>query len=144
MTPQTAQTVADLTIAEFRALIRETVAEVVEELMGDPDEGLALSDWAAARLEAAREEAAAGELQTVPLTAVARQYWAARVMYSVELSDEANDDLARLDSTAAQLVINRLTWPGRERRSGEPPSIDRTLGWILPATGRRLPDFVHH
>ena len=74
MTPQTAQTVADLTIAEFRALIRETVAEVVEELMGDPDEGLALSDWAAARLEAAREEAAAGELQTVPLTEVARQY----------------------------------------------------------------------
>ena len=31
-------------------------------------------------------------------------------MYSVELSDEANDDMARLDSTAAQLVINRLTW----------------------------------
>jgi hypothetical protein len=74
MTTQTAQTVADLTIAEFRALIRETVAEVVEELVGDPDEGLALSDWAAARLEAAREEEAAGERQTVPLTEVARRY----------------------------------------------------------------------
>ena len=35
----TAQTVADLTIAEFRALVREIVAEVVEELV-DPDEGL--------------------------------------------------------------------------------------------------------
>ena len=34
-------------------------------------------------------------------------------MYSVELSDEANDDLARLDSMAAQLVINRLTWLAR-------------------------------
>ena len=31
-------------------------------------------------------------------------------MYSLELSDEAKDDLGRLDSTAAQLVINRLTW----------------------------------
>ena len=39
MTTQTAQTVADLTIAEFRALVREIVAEVVEELI-DPDEGL--------------------------------------------------------------------------------------------------------
>ena len=74
MTTQTAQTVADLTIAEFRALIRETVAEVVEELVGDPDEGLALSDWAATRLEAAREEEAAGERQTVPLAEVARRY----------------------------------------------------------------------
>ena len=35
----TPQTVADLTIAEFRALVREIVVEVVEELI-DPDEGL--------------------------------------------------------------------------------------------------------
>ena len=44
MTTQPAQTeteqrVADLTIAEFRALVREIVVEVVEELI-DPDEGL--------------------------------------------------------------------------------------------------------
>ena len=39
MTTQTAQKVADLTIDEFRALVREIVAEVVEELI-DPDEGL--------------------------------------------------------------------------------------------------------
>ncbi len=36
---QTAQTVADLTIAEFRAMVREIVAEVVEEMI-DPDAGL--------------------------------------------------------------------------------------------------------
>ena len=73
MTTQTEKTVADLTIAEFRALIRETVVETIDELINDPDEGLELSDWAAARLEAAREEEAAGELQTVPLTEVARR-----------------------------------------------------------------------
>ena len=39
MTTQATKTVADLTIAEFRALVREIVAEVVEELI-DPDEGL--------------------------------------------------------------------------------------------------------
>ena len=39
MTTETAQTVADLTIAEFRELVREIVAEVVEEMI-DPDEGL--------------------------------------------------------------------------------------------------------
>ncbi len=69
-----AQTVADLTIAEFRELIRETVAEVIAELVGDPDEGLEMSDWAAARLEAAREKQAAGERKTVPLSEVARQH----------------------------------------------------------------------
>lgn len=40
MTTQTAQKVADLTIAEFRALVREIVAEAIEELVEDPDEGL--------------------------------------------------------------------------------------------------------
>ena len=74
MTTPTEKTVADLTIAEFRELILETVAEAIAELINDPDEGLELSDWAAARLEAAREEAAAGERQTVPLAEVARQY----------------------------------------------------------------------
>ena len=33
MTTQSAQTVADLTIAEFRALVRQIVVEVVEELI---------------------------------------------------------------------------------------------------------------
>ena len=41
-TTQTPQTVADLTIPEFRRLIRQTVAEVVAELLDDPDEGLEL------------------------------------------------------------------------------------------------------
>lgn len=39
MTTEATQTVADLTIAEFRALVREIVVEVVQELI-DPDEGL--------------------------------------------------------------------------------------------------------
>ena len=69
-----AQTVADLTIAEFRELIRETVTEVVAEWVEDSDEGLEMSDWAAARLEAAREKQAAGERKTVPLSEVARQH----------------------------------------------------------------------
>lgn len=56
-----AQTVAELTIDEFRVLIRETVAEVVAELLDDPDEGLELSDWAVARLEKAQRAAASGQ-----------------------------------------------------------------------------------
>ena len=36
--------VADLTIGEFKDLVRETVAESVAELFGDPDEGLPLRD----------------------------------------------------------------------------------------------------
>jgi hypothetical protein len=37
-------TVADLTIEEFKSLIREVVAQTLAELLGDPDEGLELRD----------------------------------------------------------------------------------------------------
>ena len=69
-----AQTVAELTIDEFRALIRETVAEVVAELLDDPDEGLELSDWAVARLEKAQRETETGQRSTKPLLEVARTH----------------------------------------------------------------------
>ena len=67
-----AQTVAELTIDEFRALIRETVTEVLAELLNDPDQGLELSDWAVARLEKAQREAATGQRSTKPLSEAAR------------------------------------------------------------------------
>ena len=70
MTTQSAQTVADLTIAEFRALVREIVAEVVEEMI-DPDEGLELSAWAVEQLERSKAEAARGE--TIPADQVAER-----------------------------------------------------------------------
>ena len=56
-----AQTVAELTVDELRALIRETVTEVVAEMLDDPDRGLEPSDWVVARLEKAQREAAAGQ-----------------------------------------------------------------------------------
>lgn len=52
------QTVAEQTADEFRALVREPVTEFVVELLDDPNQGLELSDWAAARLERAQREAA--------------------------------------------------------------------------------------
>ncbi len=36
--------VADLTIEEFRAIIREVVIQTLSEILGDPDEGLELND----------------------------------------------------------------------------------------------------
>ena len=72
MSTQSARkTVAELTVTELRQLIRETVAEAIAELLEDPDEGLELSDWAAERLEAARQAAAQGERQTIPLAEAA-------------------------------------------------------------------------
>ena len=70
-THTTEKTVAELTVTELRQLIRETVAEAIAELLEDPDEGLELSDWAAARLTAAQEAAAEGERQTIPLAEIA-------------------------------------------------------------------------
>ena len=67
-----AQTVGELTIDEFRALLRETVTEVLAEMLSDPDKGLELSDWAVARLEKAQREAATGQRSTKPLSEAAR------------------------------------------------------------------------
>ena len=36
--------VSDLTIDEFRAIIRETVRQTLAEMLADPDDGLALQD----------------------------------------------------------------------------------------------------
>ena len=64
-----AQTVAELTIDEFRALIRETVAEVVAELLDDPDEGLEFSDEFVAEME----RRLASDRPTIPLSEVAKR-----------------------------------------------------------------------
>jgi hypothetical protein len=64
-----AQTVAELTIDEFRALIRETVAEVVAELLGDPDEGLEFRDEFVAEME----KRLASDGLTIPLSEVAQR-----------------------------------------------------------------------
>jgi hypothetical protein len=43
-------TVADLTIDEFKSLVKEVVAETMVELLHDPDEGLELREEIKARL----------------------------------------------------------------------------------------------
>ena len=48
--------VADLTVDEFKSVIRETVAQTLAELLSDPDEGLALRDEFTAELLAALKE----------------------------------------------------------------------------------------
>ncbi|MCA9917619.1 MAG: hypothetical protein KC445_06670 [Anaerolineales bacterium] len=48
--------VADLTVDEFRSVIRETVAQTLAELLSDPDEGLALREELNSELLAALKE----------------------------------------------------------------------------------------
>ena len=36
--------VSDLTVDEFRSLVRDIVRETIHEMLSDPDEGLALQD----------------------------------------------------------------------------------------------------
>ena len=48
--------VADLTVEEFRNVIRETVAQTLAELLSDPDEGLALREELNSELLAALKE----------------------------------------------------------------------------------------
>ena len=40
----TSQRISDLTVVEFKQLVRETIAQSLAELLEDPDEGLALRD----------------------------------------------------------------------------------------------------
>ena len=43
--------VADLTVDELQALIRKVVQEELQEIVADPDKGLALTDEIQARLQ---------------------------------------------------------------------------------------------
>jgi len=53
--------VADLTTDELKTLIRETDAESLEELLGDPDEGLEIHEDLRAQLLSQDNEIARGE-----------------------------------------------------------------------------------
>ena len=56
----TSPRVADLTVSEFRELCRDTFAQVVEEVLDDPDRGLALNEEVARRLERSLADVDAG------------------------------------------------------------------------------------
>jgi len=62
--------VADLSIDEFRKLVREIVIETLLEVLGDPDEGLELRDDFAAELHRSLAAVEAGE-KTVPVQEIA-------------------------------------------------------------------------
>ena len=64
-----AQTVAELTIDEFRALIRETVTEVFAELLDDPDDVLEFREEFVAEME----RRLASNRRTTPLPEVSKR-----------------------------------------------------------------------
>ncbi|ASC72598.1 hypothetical protein XM38_035560 [Halomicronema hongdechloris C2206] len=60
------KTIKDLTIDEFKLLIRETLAEVLQEILIDSDEGKSLKPEFKEELTKIRERRASGE--TTPLS----------------------------------------------------------------------------
>ena len=62
--------VADLTVDEFRKLVREVVIQTLSEALGDPDEGLELRDDFAAELRRSLAAVEAGG-ETAPAQEVA-------------------------------------------------------------------------
>ena len=63
--------ISDLTVVEFKQLVREAIAQSLAELLGDSDEGLALRDDFERALERSLEGVNAGE-PTRSLADVAR------------------------------------------------------------------------
>lgn len=64
--------VADLTINEFRELVREVVLQTLSEMLGDPDEGLEVRDDFATELQDSLRNVEAGDT-TVPAQKVAEK-----------------------------------------------------------------------
>ncbi len=62
--------VQDMTVEEFKALIQETLEEKLEELLGDPDEGLELRPEVRERLKRSLAAVKRGE-QGIPIEKVA-------------------------------------------------------------------------
>ncbi|MBC7223802.1 MAG: hypothetical protein H5T59_05955 [Anaerolineae bacterium] len=64
--------VTDLTVDEFKALVREVVMETLCELLGDPDEGLELREDFAEELRRSLAAVEAGG-ETIPAREVAER-----------------------------------------------------------------------
>ena len=64
--------VADLTIDEFKELIREVVIQTLSEIIGDPDEGLELRNDFAEELQHSLAAVEAGS-KTIPVMEVAEK-----------------------------------------------------------------------
>ena len=69
----THSTVADLTIDEFKNLIREIVTQTLAEMLGDPDEGLELRDDFKIALKHSLASVEAGG-RTIPVQEVAAKF----------------------------------------------------------------------
>ena len=66
----TYSTVADLTVDQFKDLIRQVVIQTLSEVLGDPDEGLELRDDIKARIQQSLAAMQAGT-KTIPAQEVA-------------------------------------------------------------------------
>ncbi len=64
--------IADLTVEEFKDLIRQVVTETIRELFGDPDAGLELREEIKAALQRSLAAVQAGG-ETIPAEVVAAQ-----------------------------------------------------------------------
>jgi hypothetical protein len=65
--------IKDLTIEDLKTLIRETVQEVLDDYLDDPDAGLSLRPAIEAQLAAAQARRASGQ-RGVPAAEVAKQF----------------------------------------------------------------------
>jgi hypothetical protein len=64
--------IKDLTTEDFRVLIRETVQEILDDYLEDPDAGLSLRPEVQAQLEASQARRASGQ-RGIPAAEVAKQ-----------------------------------------------------------------------
>lgn len=65
--------ISELSIVEFKELIRETVNEAIQDALFDPDEGLILREEVAQYIIKTRKAFKAGELETTPMEEVAKE-----------------------------------------------------------------------
>jgi len=62
--------VKELTVEQLKAVIEETVEDTLQEILGDPDEGLELRDEVIQRLKAHQ----ASRKARIPMEEVAKRY----------------------------------------------------------------------
>ncbi len=123
--------VKDLTIEELKLLIQETVAETIQSLLIDPDEGRQVKPEVKQQLLNSLHRTQAGERGISALGSCKEIGLELVMTYYVEFTSEVTDDLEQLTSTVQQRILSKIRWLSENLDNLTPQTLSADLSGLF-------------